>query len=372
MAKFKVPYHCPNRFDLERYCMNGQVPNPSAFRRLADGFNHVTTVQKKQVAAFVTDWDSAPSGSTSNRIAWPCAFRTSRGTGGLIVALGVVKSDTVGATEPFVRLRVFALTDGTESTVISEKDVYFNQRASAASIIPDDVNHQIAVLGGLSPNTEYKLKFSAQDGARIVYASAWEARSTGVLTIVGDQPADNMLVDDGDDDVCNPGGFSSEADILSSHISKLVTTHNNLLKHSRTHLIQYSATPYEQVSGSGIAISGSTSYSDVVNRTFNIDTTYLTTYRRAGTATAVPIRLAICGVRTSGSGTLSVGLYDVNAAAIVAEITGVVASSPTTNGWYVTSAYLPDQDGVYQIHAKQSNGTTTHVLYGVSAWPYIA
>src|SRR6185503_20321095 len=91
MAKFKVPYHVPNRFDLERFCMNGQVPNPSALRRIADGMNHVTTVQKRQVFSYSVDWDNAPDPSSGIGTAlWSIAFRTSRGTNGIVVATGLI------------------------------------------------------------------------------------------------------------------------------------------------------------------------------------------------------------------------------------------------------------------------------------------
>jgi len=365
MAKFKVPYHVPNRFDLERFCMNGQVPNPSALRRIADGMNHVTTVQKRQVFAYSTDWDSAPSGSSSDRIVWPVAFRTSRGTTGIIVMAGLVKSDGAGISNPLFRVSVYPLGGG---SVVATKDIYFNQRASGATIVPNDVNHQTAVLGGLSPNTEYEVHMTATDGARVVFCSIWESRGAGVLVITGDV-AESMVVDIDDDDVCNPGGIAAEADILDSTFSKIVTAQNNLIKQHRTHLLQYSGTDYEQIAASGVSVSGSTSYSDVVNRTFHIDTSKLTTLRRSG-STACPIRLAVRSDRTSGTGTLSVGLYDVDAASIVAEITGIGDDGSTT--WSVTAEDLPAQDGHYQIHAKQSNTTTTHIIYGVSAWPYEA
>ena len=363
MAKFRVPYSCPNRFDLERFAMNGQVPHPLALRRLADGFNHVVTAQKRQVFAYSCDWNSLATPSSAAVILWPVALRTGRGTTGLVVVIGLVKTDFGAVTTPSVSFQVAPLGGG---AAVASKDIYFNQRSSGATVVPDDVNWQETVIDGLDPNTEYKIEIQAVNGARPICCSIFERKATGNLTIVEGMPT-RYEVDDGDDDVCNPAGFVSEGDILDADVEKLVTASNNLLKHSRTHLLSHTSTPYEQATASGLSISGSTTYVRVVGRTFHIDTTKLTTLRRSG-ATAVPIRMAVRSDRTSGAGTLDVGLYDIDAAAIVAEVTGIGDDGLTS--WSVATDSIPAQDGRYEIHAKQSNGTTTHILYGVSIWPW--
>jgi hypothetical protein len=364
MAKFRVPYHCPLKFELERFAMNGMVPNPSALRRLADGFNHLICVQKKQVFAYSGNWASLPTPASAASILWPVAFRTGRGTTGIIVRMGLVKSDFGAVTTPSATILVIPLAGG--GTVASE-DIFFNQRASGSTIVPDEVNHQAVKLTGLDPDTEYKLEIQAVNGARPVYCSVWERLAAGVTASVSGHST--YTVDDTDADICNPGQFEAEGDLLDTGIQKLVTASNGLIKQSRMHLLSYTGTPYEQVTASGVSINGSTSYVRVVGHTFNIDTSTLTTIRRSGT-TACPVRLAVCSDRTSGTGTLSVGIYDVNAAAVVAEITGIGDSG--VNNWAVASEDLPAQDGVYEIHAKQSNGTTTHILYGLSMWTYEA
>lgn len=363
MAKFRVPYQVPQRFDLERFAMNGQVPHPMALRRIADGLNHIITVQKRQVFRYSANWASLPTPASAASILWPVAFRTSRGTTGMVVAIGLVKTDFGAVTTPSCTLMVKPLAGG---AAVAQEDIYFNQRASGASIVPDDVNHQRVVLDGLDPDTEYKLEIQAVNGARPVYIGVWERLASGTLTSVEGQPT-NYEVDTADADICDPSPFISEGDILDDGIAKLITASNNLLKHSRAHLLSYTSTAYEQTTASGTSISGSTSYVRVVDRTFHIDTTKLTTHRRSG-ATAVPVRLAVCSDRTAGTGTLSVGLYDIDAAAIVAEITGIGDSG--INNWAVATDSIPAQDGRYEIHAKQSNGTTTHILYGVSMWPW--
>lgn len=364
MAKFNVPYTCPTRFDLERFACNGQVPSPLALRRLADGFNHVICIQKRQVFMYSCNLTSLSTPSSAASILWPVAFRTGRGTTGLVIYVGLVKSDFGAVTTPSMTFLVSPLGGGGSVSA----DVYFNQRASAATIVPDEINHQHTVLEGLSPNTEYKMEIQAVNGARPVYIGIWERQHAGVGVVVEGMPA-VLTVDDSDDDICNPGQFADDKDILDSGISKLVTASNNLLKHSRTHLLSFAATPYEATAASGTPVTGSTTYLDIANRTFHIDTSVLKTARRSG-STAVPIRLAVRSDRTVGTGTLSVGLYDIDAAAIVAEITGIADDGST--GWSVVTEDLPAQDGRYQLHAKQSNTTTTHVIYGVSMWPWEA
>ena len=363
MAKFRVMYTCPTKFELERYAMNGQPPSPMALRRIADGLNHVLCVQKKQVFAYSCDWNNVATAASAASILWPVAFRTGRGTTAITVEMGLVKSDFGAISTPSVSVLVKPLAGG---AAVSSTDIHFNQRASGASVVPDDVNHQVAVVDGLSPNTEYKLEIQAVNGARPIYCSVFERLHAGSITAV-EGALSVYLVDDGDDDVCNPAQFEAEGDILDTGIRKLITACNSMIKQSRCHLLSYTATPYEQVTASGLSISGSTSYSDVTNRTFNIDTTTLTTYRQSG-ADAVTCRLAVCSDRTSGTGTLSIGLDD--GGGIEAEITGIADDG--INNWSVTDVTLPAQDASYTIQAKQSNALTTHILYGVSLWTYIA
>lgn len=365
MAKFKVPFSCPQRFDLERFAMNGQVPHPMAFRRLADGFNHVVTAQKRQVFMYSCDWASLATPISAASILWPVAFRTSRGTTALVISIGLVKTDFGAVTNPSVTVIAAPLGGGGSVATV---DIYFNQRSSGASVVPDDVNHQLRVLDGLTPNTEYKLEIQAINGARPIFCSIFERKATGVLAVVEGMPT-RYEVDDGDDDVCNPASFTAEGDILADGLTRMVTASNNMLKHSRKHLLSYTGTGYEQVTASGVSISGSTTYSRAVGHTFHIDTTKLTTMRRSG-ATAVPVRMAVRSDRTAGTGTLSIGLYDLDAAAIVAEVTGIADDGLTS--WSVATDSIPAQDGRYEIHAKQSNIATTHILYGVSMWPWEA
>jgi hypothetical protein len=341
--------------------------NPSALRRLADGFNHLLTVQKRQLFGYSQDWNASTSGSGSILTLWPVAFRTSRGTTGIVVSVGLVKTDvSFGSGSPLMQLQVQTLTGGVN---VASASLYFNQRSSGATVVPDDVNWQITVLEGLDPDTEYKMLMRVTDGARPISIAIWERQAGGPSAFVEGIPA-SYTVDDTDDDVCNPGQFESEGDILDSGIQKMVTASNDMLKHSRTHLLSHTSTPYQQISASGLTITGSTTYVRVIGRTFHIDTTKLTTLRRSGLSTAVPVRLAACSDRTAGTGTLSIGLYDLDAAAIVAEVTGIADDG--VNNWSVASDFIPAQDGRYEIHAKQSNGTTTHILYGVSMWPYEA
>lgn len=363
MAKFRVPYAVPQRFDLERFAMNGQVPHPSALRRLADGFNHVLTVQKRQVFAYSADWNSLPTPASAASILWPVAFRTGRGTTGLVIHMGLVKTDFGAVTSPSVTVLARLLSGG---GTVASVDIFFNQRSSGATVVPNDVNWQLKVMEGLDPDTEYKLEIQAVNGARPICCSIWERQAGGPGGAVEGISA-SYTVDDSDDDVCNPAQFESEGDILDTGIEKLITASNDLLKHSRTHLLSHTSTPYEQVTASGLTITGSTTYVRVIGRTFHIDTTKLTTLRRSG-ATAVPVRLAVRSDRTGGAGTLSIGLYDIDAAAIVAEVTGIADDGSTL--WTVATDSIPAQDGRYEIHAKQSDAVTTHILYGVSMWPW--
>ena len=363
MAKFRVMYTCPTKFELERYAMNGQVPSPMALRRIADGLNHVLCVQKKQVFAYSQDWNNATSGSGSILTLWPVAFRTSRGTTAITVEVGLVKNDYGLGSTPTFQVEVQPLAGG--ASVVTGT-AHFNQRSSGASVVPDDVNYQTLVLSGLDPNTEYKLLTRVFDGARAVFMSVFERLHAGSITAV-DGALSVYLVDDGDDDVSNPAQFESEGPIYDTGIRKLITACNSMIKQSRSHLLSYTATPYQQINGSGLGITGSTVYSDVANRTFNIDTGVLTTYRQSG-VDAVSCTMAVCADRISGGGTLSVGLYD--GSTIQAEVTGI--ADPGQNNWAVADVTLPAQDASYTIHAKQSDGVTDHELYGVALWVYTA
>lgn len=353
MSSHRVPRVTRNPCNHERAALNGRVPAASDFRRRADAFNHILGYQKKMWACRAADLSNVVTPSSAATYAWNTYFHTGEATDAIWIYLGMVKTDFGGValgSEPEWTATVRAFAGGALADTVSHT---FNQTASSATVVPDDIHHTRIKLDGLSPNTAYRLENQATNGARAVYMMVVEERKQVLSTATTG--------------VCDPGACGVEKDILDDGISKLIASNNALWRHCKAPLLCWMADYEFHTAGAGHpTITGNTSYTDVyTNRAFTLDTRCHTTLMR----TSVPVVIAVLSDRSgAGTGTLSVRLTD---GSNHVEVTGIGDGAGIT--WSTATTTMPAALTTgWHLEAKQSDAVTTHHLYGVIVFPYEA
>lgn len=330
------------------------LASPSAMVRLADAMNYAACRQKKLVAWRAQNFRAVTGGSSAAINIWPFFFRTGEVTSKLIVYAGLVQTPFAAASPPQLRCRVIpGISGGTAVNATNgEGTIYFDAASAGATVTASEVTHKRFVITGLSADTEYRIVNECTNGMCVVYMVIYEAPS---------RHADDTVAG-----VCGTGKYQAQGPIYDEHIADLVDANNRLWKHNGAHLLSWACDYEAQSAGVGVpVITVNTSYTDVYSRDFYIATLYHNTRRRTTAATQVPVVMAVHSERTGGTGTLDVRLYDGTNSI---EVTGIADSGAIA--WVKASGTLPAQLANYRLQAKQSNGTTTHRIYGVSLFEY--
>lgn len=351
MSKHPVTNILPPLIDDERFSSNGMVPNSVLMKRLAEGFNFVSSRCKKQVQLKCQPLDAVEAGGAI-ALVWPVYFRTGENTTGLRVALGLARTDYAFSfgSAPQANLTI---TTAAGAGAIDE-DWTLAVSASGTDVAPDDLANIEQLITGLSPNTEYKGGWTLTNGARLVYASIVEA--------------DARHADDSVTAVCDPGEFMAEGPIYDSHVADLVQANNELWQHSGAHLINWCA-PYTMALGPEVTSTTYVSAIDGVSTTVTGATPgwkLFTQYHNTINRTTVPVKLAIRTDRTAGTGTLDIKLTD---GTNTITITGI----GDVNDWSTTTANIPAQAGTkWDLHCLVSDGSTTFRIHGLALFEYEA
>lgn len=352
MAKHLVPTKQPAIVHTEMYSGYG-LSSPSGLRRVAEGLNFVSGRQKKLVFCRAQNHLSVTGGSSAAIYAWPFYFRTGENTTALDVIVGVAVTPFAAVSPPLLVCSVKPGGGGAAVNGAGEGQVTFDGASGGANIAPSEVSHKRLRITGLAANTEYKVENQLTNGMCLVYMVAVEA---------GSRHADDSVTA-----VCSPGKYAAEGPIYDEHAQDLVDANNSLWRHNGAQLLSWSCDYEAGTSGTGVpVITVNTSYTDIYSTTLTIATLYHNTRRRSG-STAVPVKLAVLSDRTGGAGTLSVRLYDGTNSI---EVTGI--GDDTGLNWSTATGTLPAQLAGYKLQAKQSNGTTTHRIYGLSLFEYEA
>jgi hypothetical protein len=357
MTKHAVGLQTPPLVDDERFNRNGMLPSASAARRLANGFNSVSSRYKKQVllrSQRLGDVDVSSGGIVT---LWPFAFGTGENTSGLTLRVGQALVDSLGGAGSG-QLEIREMATG---LLAHEVDLDFSGLSSTTDVAPGDVHHATHNVPGLDPNTEYFGHFFLFGGARIIYASVVENAGSAIVGTI--------LADDSLPAVCNPGELLSEAPIYDAQVEDLREANNELWRHNGSHLLQWSkdvtattsgspdsplitATTYENVEDGSTAVTAAT-----------IGVTLVAEYHNTSNRTTIPVRLAVQAGQTVGSGNvLSVKLTNGTDSIEMATF----VDGP--GNWCVVSATMPATAAKWDLYAKVDGGTFR--LNAVCLWEY--
>lgn len=316
------------------------TPSPTAMQRLAQGFNYISVVQKKQILFRAQNHRSLAGGG--NDIVWPIYFRTGEGTLGIVVRCGVTRKAGGAATPPFLNYDVKL----PPNTAVVSKSLYFDGGTGSGVAVPEQIARKAIYLQGLSPNTEYIGEAKCTDGLTLAWMSVTEYR---------EQHADDDLAG-----VCSPAKFANEADILDEHLEDLIEANNLLWRHNGSHLLMWTCDYADRASSPWVS---STSYVNILDATkdpaVRLVTDYHSTRRRTGSA-GVPVKMAVRARRVAGTGTadfrLTNGTQNIDIAG---------AAIATGEAWFTATANIPDSAADWKMQSKVSVGTTT---VEISAW----
>lgn len=332
MSKHLVPRFWPAPMATDRHGRNGAIPTSGHMRRLAQGFNFVSTRQKRQLLMKSRLLKNVDVAMPLFYDQWPFFFRSGENTSGIRISIGQALVGTgVGGS---ISIRRFS-----DLVLIDQIDLNYNGLRATSEVAPSDIHHGTYTLTGLAANTEYYVTTTLFVDARIVYMTAVEM--AGGIGFLG-------IADDADEGVCNPGAFLDEAPIYDAHISDLVNASNSLWKHNGAQLLHWSA---ENETDSPVISAAS--YTNVVDGSTAVSSTsagvnLFTQYHNTENRTTIPVRFAAKAHLLTGAGTFDVRLTDGTN-----NIDLNVAS-----GWAVATASVPPQAGVkWDIQAKVTSGT---------------
>ncbi len=355
MSTHKVMPVTRNPFHKERYAINDKLPSATSHRRLADGFNHVLGLCKKQWTCRAMDLSNVSTPGATDVAIWNTDVHTGEGTDSLLAYVGLVKTDAavVFGLPPTFKIEIYPAGGG---ALVTSREYTFNQRSTGATVEPDDINHTVLRLEGLSPNTAYQVLVTRISGARAVYMTLVEGRKRVVSTATTG--------------ACDAGAPKLEADITDDFIAELIDANNKLWRHNGAPLLCWTADREIAASGgsAGVSvISGNTSYTDIEAnpRYFTLDTRYHLTLMR----TTIPVKVVVTSNRISGTGTLDVRLTDGTNHLAVTGIADGGAYGHTTR--FTATGTLPAAlTSTWHLEARQSNALTTHELYSFIVFPY--
>lgn len=351
MAKHNVSPLTPPPISDERFSRNGMVPNVAQMTRLAEGFNFIVSRQKKLILMRSRQFSTADASGGIARYIWPSAFCTGENSTSITVMVGQAFMD--GATGGTASINVYGLASG--SLVVS-KTLYFHGLAGTSNVFPDDLHHSSPTITGLTANTEYTIDILEAVGARIMYATIFEATA--------------LSADDTVTGVCDPGEFTAEAPIYDSQILDLVSAANSQWRHNAAHLLTWSPDIVNSTAaGDDCPTITSTTYVNIVDGSATVTSAtpgvnMWTQYHNTRNRTTVPVRIA---VRSAGGGAgtivrLTDGTNNLDCAC--------ATGTTEVNGWFAATGTMPAQAGTkWDIHAKDPTAAGIKIE-GVSVWEY--
>jgi hypothetical protein len=327
MSFHAVTRAVPALLHVEKDANNGLNPGASVLARVAHAFNYICATQTRAIMARCQPLNAVGASGAAGT-SWSPYFRTGPNQTSVDVLLGLVRTNAA-ATSPYAECKITRLSD---SVVMADSKVYFNGRTTTSSVVPDDVVHKSVTLTGLSPNIEYKLDLTYNDGIRIAYAMAM-----GTL---------GRHVDDTVAGACDPSPFLTHAPIYAADLQDLIDSANELWRHAGTH-----HPCFQPDYGDSVApVISSTTYVDVLSAAPRI---YLpldnhTTEMR----TTVPCTLAVKGRNVTGTGTLDVRLFDgTNSLAL----TGIAVAD--SDKWKTVAVAPAATTVAWRVQAKVSSGS---------------
>ncbi|HET6613675.1 MAG TPA: hypothetical protein VFG83_16865 [Kofleriaceae bacterium] len=166
--KISIPQRLPRLIEPERYGLNGRVPNPRAFQRMAQAANHIAARRGKVLFCKYLQLSAGPT-AIEAFTPWMWKQRTSKSATSVTIMMGIAPGADTGA-ECWV-----TLDDGT--TEIETEHRSYGLTNSPLSEIPLAVISHAVIEQEVSPDTVYEWALHVAGFARVAYLLVYETPS---------------------------------------------------------------------------------------------------------------------------------------------------------------------------------------------------
>lgn len=200
--KIQIPKRLPRLVEPQRYGLNGRLPNPRAFQRVATAANHIAARRGKLLFVKSAQLAHVHLGVAGTNTTWMWKSRTGAAARSVTFMVGLGTNATTILPPPDPRC-YFSLDDGV--SVVNTEQLRHAKRASeslpSTGIDITNISH-LRIEQPVSPDTEYAFSLILEEYARVVYLCAYETpsdvRDTGHM-IVDPAPflAENPIYDMG-------------------------------------------------------------------------------------------------------------------------------------------------------------------------------
>ena len=271
--------------------------------------------RRKWLGGFCQDYANVEAGVSATTRVWRTYFHTGHGVSHIYVQMLLAVADVASPPAP---LDPSVAVEVANPTTLVATDVFSRVINIVDSTLADAPDSFIDASGTLavSDDTDYELRFTVLDNARIVSASAWE---------IGERPVNDATT----------GGvdprYAMGDPILDGSVLSMAQGQTELLKTNRHHLLSWASygessivnatSTYKNIlDGSSTAVGAASPGWYIQNR-----------YGNTRTTTTIPTVFAVFAEGTSNGG------YAQFTDGTTALTTGVI----TTAGWYTVAGNVP-------------------------------
>lgn len=352
MTRVVVPPALPAPLPEDRFAQNGDAPSPSALRRVAWAYNHVSRHQRKLVWTVAHAGDNTPSPATNDELTHPFCFRTGENVSEVEVVMGLGPTESSnGVNSAYCTVEFY---DG--STTLITPEMYY-PRVAAGPYSPLEVAWRVARIttdDGLLADTEYRGHVHQLHGSRLHSAAVYEKALT-----VSDSTASG---------VADPLPLGAHMPIYDSSVQDLAETGTTLWRHNASQLLCWSqhtpllvptpnSTTWENVFDSAVSAFSATTQGY-----------HLATQYHDSAKADIPVVLGVYATRSSGTGTLEVKL-EQSGGTLLSQ-TGIgTTMTPFNSSTHTIAAAAPEKT---DILVRCSDNSTTWNVHAIGLWEYEA
>lgn len=315
MSKIIPPKVFPAGIPADRFAQNGDLPNFSGLRRVANAYNVVAGRRKRIIHSAALDFNAVATMATGDQPALSFNFRTSENITSVAMIVGVAPGTSdAGAGNPgSVQLHI---TDGLGGGPFTSAHVY-NGNVNSGAPVPQDIVWGFAEIttAVLSPNTEYHGWINQWFFARVVAACVYEIGPDVAVSTV-DGVADSLP-------------WQVNSPILDINVQDLAETGTKLWRHNAAMMISFSQ--IDEASGPQVTGTTAVNVLDVgVTAWATTSPGYVLENLLHKTEKAeIPVTVGVTAVRISGSGTLTVTIIRNGGTVLTA--TGIATGTSLKN-----------------------------------------
>lgn len=344
------PFSSHPAIQADRWARNGLHPDARLATAINEAANQTALYRTKQYFHMLGPMDSSggtevPSSTAGTRARWRFAFRT----GPYAHALGAI----VSMIEPNFGTdqNTYATLEIVDAATLASSTATFVYGVSPIDTLTASGGWQLckqmmAVIDGLSPDTEYYGTFSDVNYGRLASGCAFELPT---LSENGGYLATNI---------------TTNSAVLATHRQYPAEISNAVWQKGGSQVLTWS-----RYSGATAATTTSATSANIISNVFTGAATAtspgyvldMAGKNRLGQPTGVPVTMKVYGQKSSSDGTVK--LIDTSGAAVL-----TCTINSTTLGWFSVTGVIPATSAKYDLQFAVAGGTLS--IWAVSIYEY--